>query len=120
MRAPEVAWVRRERLAKPVCGAKGAVFAAVSGFRGRTALAIRPVEQLQGKMWDYAKNGARLGWLVDPEERKVRGYELDKEVRILENPDEAGDPILPGFVLDRSSPDLSTRLLMPRKIGTSL
>lgn len=67
-------------------------------------------------MWEYAKNGARLGWLVDPEERKVHVYEPDKEARILENPDEvSGDLILPGFVLD-----LGTRLLMARKIGASL
>ena len=59
------------------------------------------LENLQHKMREYLENGARLGWLVDPEGRRVYAYEPDKGVRVLENPDEIpGDPVLPGFVLD--------------------
>lgn len=60
-----------------------------------------PLAVIGAKMQEYLENGARLGWLVDPEGRRVHVYEPGKEVRTLENPDEvSGDPVLPGFVLD--------------------
>jgi Uma2 family endonuclease len=59
------------------------------------------LEPLQEKMAEYLANGARLGWLLDPKERKVYVYRPDAEVVCLENPSQlTGDPVLPGFVLD--------------------
>lgn len=55
---------------------------------------------LQEKMQEYLKNGARLGWLIDPESKQVHVYRPDETVRALENPESiSGDHILPGFVL---------------------
>ncbi|MDX1962285.1 MAG: Uma2 family endonuclease [Pirellulales bacterium] len=55
---------------------------------------------LQAKMVEYLANGARLGWLVDPVEKKVHVYFPGKEPEILQNPATvSGDPVLPGFVL---------------------
>jgi Uma2 family endonuclease len=52
-------------------------------------------------MEEYLANGAGLGWLVDPLERKVYVYRPGTEVICLEDPEQvAGDPVLPGFVLD--------------------
>lgn len=59
------------------------------------------MDALQRKMQEYIDNGAQLGWLIDPQEKKVYIYRPETEVRCLENPDTiSGDPILPGFVLD--------------------
>lgn len=56
---------------------------------------------LQDKMAEYITNGARLGWLIDPQERKVHVYRPDAQAVCLENPQQlSGDPVLPGFVLD--------------------
>ena len=56
---------------------------------------------LQAKMAEYLTNGARLGWLLDPETRRVFVYCPDAEVERLDNPTQvAGDPVLPGFVLE--------------------
>jgi Uma2 family endonuclease len=53
------------------------------------------------KLQEYVDNGARLGWLIDPETRTVEIYEPDEEVETLYNPDRvSGEPVLPGFVLD--------------------
>lgn len=61
------------------------------------------LDTLQAKMEEYLANGARLGWLIDPDERKVYVYRPDAEVVCLENPAQIdGDPVLPGFVLDLS------------------
>ena len=44
---------------------------------------------------------ARLGWLLDPVPRHVYVYRPDAPVARLDQPETvAGDPVLPGFVLD--------------------
>jgi Uma2 family endonuclease len=56
---------------------------------------------LQQKMEEYRDNGASLGWLIDPEERKVHVYRPGKRVETLNRPKRiGGDPELPGFVLE--------------------
>jgi Uma2 family endonuclease len=56
---------------------------------------------LQRKMQEYLANGAQLGWLLVPQVRRVYVYRPYQPVEILENPETlAGDPLLPGFVLD--------------------
>jgi Uma2 family endonuclease len=52
-------------------------------------------------MVEYLKNGALLGWLIDPFERRVYVYQPDQKPLILENPETvSGDPLLRGFKLD--------------------
>ncbi|NES71893.1 MAG: Uma2 family endonuclease, partial [Okeania sp. SIO2D1] len=54
----------------------------------------------QDKMREYLDNGARLGWLIDPQGRKVEIYRPGLAVEVLENPIElSGEEVLPGFVL---------------------
>ncbi|MGB7519328.1 MAG: Uma2 family endonuclease, partial [Spirulinaceae cyanobacterium] len=59
------------------------------------------LKSLQEKMREYIENGAKLGWLIDPKQRRVEIYRLGKEVEVLENPAElSGEEVLQGFVLD--------------------
>jgi Uma2 family endonuclease len=52
-------------------------------------------------MQEYIDNGARLGWLIDPIQRRVYVYRPHAPVEILEHPETlTGDPVLPGFTLD--------------------
>ncbi len=52
-------------------------------------------------MREYLDNGARLGWLIDPESRRVYVYSPESQVKELKAPKTlSGDPVLPGFVLD--------------------
>ena len=54
---------------------------------------------LQDKMQEYIDNGARLGWLIDPPERRVYIYRPGLPIEQRNNPSILrGDPILPGFV----------------------
>jgi Uma2 family endonuclease len=54
-------------------------------------------------MAEYIENGAQLGWLLDPADRSIYIYRPGCEVEILNNPDSlAGDPVLPGFILNLS------------------
>jgi Uma2 family endonuclease len=46
-------------------------------------------------------NGCRLGWLIDPEKKQVHVYRPGQQVQLFDSPQTlAGDPELPGFVLD--------------------
>jgi len=62
------------------------------------------VSELRPKMQSYLVNGARLGILIDPEERTVSVYRPQREPSMLRSPKQLPlDPELPGFVLDFES-----------------
>jgi Uma2 family endonuclease len=51
-------------------------------------------------MQEYRDNGARLGWLIDIQNRKVEIYRPRQETEVLDNPTTlSGEDVLPGFVL---------------------
>jgi len=56
---------------------------------------------VQKKMREYVDNGAKLGWLIDPQSRRVEIYRPGQDVEILSSPvSVSGEPVLPGFTLD--------------------
>lgn len=56
---------------------------------------------LQTKMQEYIDNGARLGWLIDPQNRQVAIYRPGKLVEILAAPAIlSGEDVLPEFTLN--------------------
>jgi len=59
------------------------------------------LKNLQNKLVEYIENGAALGWLIDPLEKKVHVYRPNAEIEILENPKQvSGEPLLKKFVLN--------------------
>ncbi len=100
-RSPDLAWVRKERweaLSKeerskfpPLC----------PDFVVELRSPSDSLQFLQAKMEEYVENGARLGWLIDPFERKVHVYRPQSPPEVLDDPESvSGDPVLPGFTLD--------------------
>lgn len=56
--------------------------------------------ELQAKMREYMDNGARLGWLIDPQQRQVEIYRQGQQVEVVIAPlTLSGEDVLPGFVL---------------------
>ncbi|CAN5333549.1 hypothetical protein BH24ACT19_BH24ACT19_20350 [soil metagenome] len=52
-------------------------------------------------MQEYLDNGTRLGWLIDPDQKRVYVYRPQAPVKELEASEKvSGDPVLPGFALD--------------------
>jgi Uma2 family endonuclease len=100
-RSPDVAWVRRERW-QALTGEERETFPPlcpdfVVELRSRSD----SLTTLQDKMAEYIANGAQLGWLIDPLEKKVYVYQPAAGVVCLEDPHRvSGDPVLPGFVLE--------------------
>ena len=55
---------------------------------------------LLNKMEEYIANGATLGWLIDPQKRRVYVFRAGEELVVLENPTVvSGEPLLRGFEL---------------------
>lgn len=99
-RSPDASWVRHDRWDAlteeqqegfaPLCPDF------VVELRSRTDR----LSDLHPKMQEYLANGARLGWLIDPQDKRVYIYRLGQPVESLDNPTSlSGDPVLPGFVL---------------------
>jgi Uma2 family endonuclease len=101
IRSPDVAWVRRERLAAvppdrferflPLCPDFVIELKSVSDL----------LANLQEKMREYMANGARLGWLLEPQLRRAHIYRPDAPVEILDGGEAlSADPVLPHLVVD--------------------
>jgi Uma2 family endonuclease len=102
-RSPDAAWVRRE------------VWDALSDEEQDRFAPICPdfvvelrspddsLAELREKMDEYLDNGARLGWLFNPPDKRVYIYRPGQPVECLENPTSvSGEPELPGFVFNPS------------------
>ncbi|AMW30625.1 Uma2 family endonuclease [Arthrospira platensis] len=58
------------------------------------------LQDLRSKMAEYIENGAKLGWLIDPKNKRVEIYRPGQGVEVLENPKTlSGETVLPGFTL---------------------
>ena len=59
------------------------------------------LSELQRKMQEWIDLGVKLGWLIDPQNRKVYVYNSDGTKECLDNPTTVkGEPILQDFVLN--------------------
>ena len=99
-RSPDASWIRRERWdALPVKEREG--FGLICpDFVVELRSPTDRLKDLQEKMQEYLVNGARLGWLIDPLEKRVCIYRPGQPVEVLDDPlAVSGDPVLPGFVL---------------------
>ena len=100
IRSPDAAWVKRDRW-DALTQEQREKFAPlcpdfVVELRSRTDR----LADLQEKVQEYMDNGARLGWLLDPTDKRVHVYRPNQPVEVLDNPDTlSGDPVLSGFVL---------------------
>ena len=101
MRSPDACWVRKEHLAGLTTEQKRKFLPLCPDFVIELRSPSDPLPSLVAKMREYLENGARLGWLLDPGERKVHVHQPEEGVQVLKNPQKvSGDPVLPGFVLD--------------------
>ena len=100
-RSPDAAWVRRDRLATLTKEQKQKFLPLCPDFLVELRSPTDNLEATQAKMEEYIENGALLGWLLDPETRRVHVYRPNEQPEIIEQPETiSADPILPGFTLD--------------------
>lgn len=106
-RSPDVSWIKLERW-------NGLTLQEKQGFPpiapdfvielvSPSDLKNQRYSDLQLKMQEYLENGVKLGWLIEPSEKKVEVYRLGREKEILNHPQNLlGEDVLPGFILDLS------------------
>lgn len=100
-RSPDAAWIRASRLAALTEQQKEKFLPLCPDFVIELRSRSDKLKTLQEKMQEYLDNGARLGFLLDPIDRRVYVYRPGVAVECLENSSTiSGDPELPGFVLN--------------------
>lgn len=100
-RSPDVAWVKLERWQALTVEQQEKFPPLCPDFVVELRSKTDNLKQLQAKMQEYLDNGARLGWLIDPEHQQVEVYRPDREVEILRSPTTlSGEAVLPGFILN--------------------
>jgi Uma2 family endonuclease len=101
-RAPDAFWILKERYFALSQEEREERFARICpDFVIELRSKSDNLRKLQAKMREYIENGARLGWLIDPSEKKVHVYRADKTTEILDNPAKvSGENVLPEFELD--------------------
>jgi Uma2 family endonuclease len=99
-RSPDASWVRREQWDALPAKERAGFGLLCPDFVVELRSPTDRLADLQEKMQEYVDNGARLGWLIDPLEKRVYVYRPGQLVDELDDPPTvSGDPVLPGFVL---------------------
>jgi Uma2 family endonuclease len=100
-RSPDASWVRRERWDALAAEQRRGFVPLCPDFVVELRSATDSLAKLQEKMQEYLDNGARLGWLIDPQNNRVEIYRPAQEIEVLEHPTElSGEDVLPGFTLN--------------------
>ncbi len=101
MRSPDAAWVKRSRWEALTKEQRKEFPPLCPDFVVELRSPTDALRTLKAKMGEYVANGALLGWLIDPIEKKVYVYRPSAEVTCLDSPKTiSGDLVLPGFVLE--------------------
>ena len=100
-RAPDAAWVKREKLTHLTAEEKKKFLPVCPDFVIELRSPSDSLNTVKEKMKEYIANGAELGWLIDPQEKTVYIYHPNGKVEYLENPTHiSGEPVLRGFKLN--------------------
>lgn len=99
-RSPDLAWIKNERWESLSEGEQEGFPPLCPDFVVELRSRSDSLKNLREKMEEYIANGASLGWLIDPFERKVHVYRQNEKVEILDDPESvSGEPLLKKFVL---------------------
>lgn len=100
-RSPDAAWISQERWEKVPLEERKKFPHIAPDFIVELRSETDRLTALQAKMQEYIDNGVRLGWLIDPLEKRVHIYNADTQPVVLENPQSvSGGDVLTGFVLE--------------------
>jgi Uma2 family endonuclease len=103
-RSPDVAWVSGDRWDALGADEREGFAPICPDFVIELCSPSDDLQEQQAKLDEYIACGARLGWLIEPEERRVFVYRPDRPPEERHDPEELrGDPELPGFVIELKS-----------------
>jgi Uma2 family endonuclease len=100
IRSPDASWVRKERWEALSQEQRDEFSPFCPDFVVELRSPSDRLAELHAKMQEYIDNGALLGWLIDPRDKRAYIYRPNQPIETLDDPAELhGDPVLPGFVL---------------------
>ncbi|MDP5338739.1 MAG: Uma2 family endonuclease [Nodularia sp. (in: cyanobacteria)] len=104
-RCPDAAWVKLERWEALTKDEKRRFPPLCPDFVIELRSESDSLTKLRAKMLEYQENGARLGWLIDPQTPAVEIYRPGQDVEVLnfsfdQPPQLSGETVLPSFILD--------------------
>jgi Uma2 family endonuclease len=102
MRSPDGCWISDERWQTVPDDQKDKFLPVVPDFIVEIRSPSDSLAQLQEKMEEWCENGARLAWLIDPEDHQVFIYREDGSVEHKVGLDGklSGEAVMPGFSFD--------------------
>lgn len=99
-RSPDGAWVKRERWEALSAKEREEFPPICPDFIIELRSRFDRLKKLKAKMQEYIDNGAQLGWLIDPRNKKVYVYRPGVPIEELDEPEMlSGEPLLKGFIL---------------------
>ena len=99
-RSPDASWVRKERWEILNQEQREGFVPLCPDFVIELRSKSDSLRELRVKMQEYMDNGSQLGWLIDPQNKRVEVYRPGQVVKVLENPSLlSGERVLPGFTL---------------------
>jgi Uma2 family endonuclease len=100
-RSPDAAWVSLEQLSQLTPEQKKKFLPLCPDFVVELFSPTDSLAATQAKMVEYLDNGARLGWLIHPDAKRIYVYRPGSVVDELKDPKQvSAAPELPGFTLD--------------------
>ncbi len=99
-RSPDAAWVSQARWDSLTPEQQDSFIPLCPDFVVELRSKNDTLKDLRAKMEEYRENGAKLGWLIDPKNKRVEIYRPGQAVEVLENPSSlSGETVLRGFSL---------------------
>ncbi len=101
VRSPDAAWIVNERWNRLTPEQQRYEFSPIApDFVVELRSSSDDLATLQTKMQEYIDNRVKLGWLIDPKQKRVEIYRIGQPTEILELPTVlCGEDLLPGFEL---------------------
>jgi len=100
-RSPDASWTLKSRVQQLGAGRRKAFWHLCPDLVIEVKSDSDRWKPLQQKMLEYMRQGAHLGWLIDPENKSVEIYRPDGKAEIRADVDKlAGEGPMAGFVLD--------------------
>jgi Uma2 family endonuclease len=100
-RSPDVAWVERSRWDALTPEQKRRFPPICPDFVLELLSPTDNLSTTQTKMQEYLNSGARLGWLLNPEDKQIEIYRPGQPVEVFQAPATlSGESVLPDFTLN--------------------
>lgn len=101
VRSPDAAWIIKERWNSLTAEQQRYEFSPIApDFVVELRSSSDDLATLQAKMQEYMNNGVKLGWLIDPQQKRVEIYRTGQPTEILQALNLlSGENLLPGFEL---------------------